>query len=77
LFVAIPTALWALHPHWNFCFGHPQLVGNFTGSVYAAVKEFVWDQDIEDTLTRGSNWRDFSFYTLGIWIASIILWIPG
>jgi hypothetical protein len=56
-------------------FGHTQLVGSFIGLVYAAVKEFVWDQDMEDAVTRGSNWVDFAFYAVGIAAANIILWI--
>jgi hypothetical protein len=75
IFVAIPVALWAIHPQWNFCYGHPKLVGNFIGHVYAAIKEFVWDEDMEDAVTRGSNWRDFIFYCSGMWTTDLILWV--
>jgi hypothetical protein len=75
LCVSIPVSLWALHPIWNFCFGHPKLVGSFIGLVWATVKEFVWDQDMEDSVTRGSNWRDWSFYVVGIVVASGVLFL--
>ena len=75
LFVTLPAALWAIHPTWNFCFGHPCWVGTWIGLIYASVKEFVWDQNIEDAVTRGSNWKDFVFYVVGILAADLILWV--
>lgn len=73
LCVFLPTALLIHHP--SFMFGHTQLVGSFIGLVWATVKEFVWDQDIEDTITRGSNWRDWTYYAVGIVAANLMLWL--
>jgi hypothetical protein len=75
LFVTFPSAVWGLHPSWNFCYGHPRLFGSFCGVVFAMVKEFVWDQDMENDITRGSNWFDFSLYMVGIIVANGLLWI--
>ena len=73
LFVVLPTALLLHHP--GFLTGHPQVAGSFIGLIYATVKEFVWDQDMEDAITRGSNWEDWAFYMVGIAIANVILWL--
>jgi hypothetical protein len=73
LFVVLPTALLLHHP--RILTGHPQAAGSFIGLVYATVKEFVWDQEMEDAVTRGSNWVDFSFYMIGIAVANVILWV--
>ena len=73
LFVLVPAGICIHHP--GFVFGSPRLVGSFTGIIYAAVKEFSWDQNMEDTITRGSNWLDFMFYAIGIFIANAMLFI--
>jgi hypothetical protein len=73
LFVVLPTAVLLHHP--SFMFGHTQLVGSFIGIVFAAVKEFVWDKTMEDTITQGSNWKDFAFYMVGIALANLILYV--
>ena len=43
--------------------------------VYAAIKEFWYDQQYENAATRGSNLEDFSFYLLGIVITLICWWL--
>jgi hypothetical protein len=73
LFVVLPTAVLLHHP--TFLFGHPQIAGSFIGFVYAAVKEFSWDQHMEDAITRGSNWLDFAFYAAGIAVGNLILYV--
>lgn len=40
----------------------------------AAVKEFWFDQNFEDAVTRGSNLEDWSYYVLGCVVALLILW---
>lgn len=73
LFVLLPVAVSLRHP--SFTLGYPHLTGSFVGTAFAVVKEFVWDQNIEDPATRGSNLQDFSFYILGIAIANVVLWL--
>lgn len=33
--------------------------------LFAAVKEFWYDEKYESVYVRGSGWRDFAFYALG------------
>jgi predicted MFS family arabinose efflux permease len=42
--------------------------------VLAAVKEFWFDQNFEDAVTRGSNFEDWSYYVAGSAAALLILW---
>jgi len=73
IFVLLPVAICLRHP--AFGLGYPRIMGSFIGVIFAAVKEFSWDEDLEDVETRGSNLQDFSFYILGILIANALLWI--
>ena len=44
---------------------HAPWIGFFVLAVFAAVKEFWYDQNYESPEVRGSNFKDFSFYMLG------------
>lgn len=54
------------------CFMWPA-AGVFT--LYAAVKEFWYDQNYESACDRGSNARDFGFYMLGVGVGILIVLI--
>ncbi len=64
LFLMIPVA-----KSWP----HPRTTGLFLGILYAAWKEGWYDVHYETLVTRGSGWRDFSFYLLGMAMAWIVL----
>jgi hypothetical protein len=49
--------------HWYFFAG---------GVVLAALKEFLYDQYCESPAVRGSNLEDFSFYCVGLCVATIM-----
>jgi len=73
LFVLLPIALGMKHPH--LFYGSPRIIGSLLGVVFAGLKEFIWDQEMESPAVRGSNLRDFSFYIVGITAANIVLWL--
>lgn len=50
------------------------LIGAGLITLWAAVKEFYYDQRFEDAEERGSNLRDFMYYEVGVALA-LILWV--
>jgi hypothetical protein len=41
--------------------------------IFAALKEFLYDQKYESPEVRGSNWKDLGFYGLGAGATAILL----
>lgn len=50
-----------------------QMWGTLATLLFAAIKEAFWDPRYEDPETRGSGLEDFTYYTLGILLASVML----
>jgi hypothetical protein len=63
LFVLIPAYKWPMGG-WA--------VGLGAGILWAAVKEGIWDNLIESPAVRGSGWRDFGFYMVGIVVGFLV-----
>ena len=47
------------------------LLGWGISFAYASVKEFWYDQNYEDAVTRGSNWLDWAMLMLGATVGQI------
>jgi hypothetical protein len=42
-------------------------------AIFAAIKEFLYDQKYESPAVRGSNWKDFGFYQVGSVLTALLL----
>lgn len=51
-----------------------KFIGTAIVVVWALVKEFWFDKNFEDAVTRGSDIEDFLYYIVGATAALLILW---
>ena len=51
-----------------------KLISSSVVVLFATAKEFWFDKNYEDPITRGSDFQDWSYYVVGVAAALIMLW---